>query len=231
MLADCLRKTDGKKIMQANDTDNRSAGSLQDQWISTLNDVLQFKADHGKLPGDGGLAERERNLQQWLKRQKTAEAAGNLSPAQIQALNAVDGDWRANQSHLSWENNLTAAVLGFQRLGRLPGSTEESGRWLGRQRSRLSAGKLSSDQLAALDRALPGWRNLDRVRWFQQLESLISWCSASRKLPTSRTTDPEGQRLGVWLGFQRKRNRAGLLADERVKALDAALPGWRGRNG
>ena len=207
-----------------------ASAALTSQWVQTLDEVLRFKETHGKLPGDGGLEDRERALQQWLKRQKAREDLGRLSPAQIQALNAVDGDWRANQSSLSWENNLTDAILEYQQLGRIPGNDEGAGRWLVRQRSRMSAGKLSDDQLSALDEGLPGWRNLDRIRWFQQLDALAAWCAAAGKLPTSRTPDPEGRRLGTWVAFQRRRHRRGLLKDDLVAALDDTVPGWRGRN-
>lgn len=94
----------------------------------------------------------------------------------------------------------------------------------------MSAGKLDDDQISALDEGPPGWRNLDRIRWFEQLDSLVSWCGRSRRLPTSRTADSEGKRLGTWLAFQRKRNRSGLLKDDQIAALDDRVPGWRGRN-
>lgn len=90
-----------------------AASALTNRWVQTLDEVLRFKATHGKLPGDGGLDDRERSLQQWLKRQKAREDLGHLSPAQVQALDAVDGDWLANQSRLSWESNLTEAILEY----------------------------------------------------------------------------------------------------------------------
>ncbi|MGK3708631.1 helicase associated domain-containing protein [Arthrobacter sp. IK3] len=212
-------------------TETLRAGSHNDrQWARTLEELASFRAEHDSLPGDSGRTPRERPLQQWLKRQIRLEADGLLRRDRIEALDAVDGDWRANQSRLSWEGRLAEAILEYQTLGRVPGNGEGSDPWLLKQRSRLSAGKLSEDQVEALDEAIPGWRNLDRIKWSERARELRRHVDATGSLPTSRTKDPEAYRCYTWLAFQRKKLRQGRLDAAQLAELDGLVPGWRGRS-
>lgn len=197
------------------------------RWAGTLEEVARFKARHGKLPGDSGLEPREISLQQWLALQRKKETAGELTQTQVEALDAVDGDWRVNQQRLPWENSLATAILEYQMLGRIPGNDTPLGTWLRQQRSRMSAGKLDEGQLKALDESIPGWRNVDRVRWFEHASSLRRYVEEHGKLPTSRTRDTEGQRLYIWLARQRKRQREDILHPDYAATLDADIPAWR----
>nr|WP_231704685.1 helicase associated domain-containing protein [Arthrobacter caoxuetaonis] len=198
--------------------------------MSTLEELIDFKARFGSLPGDSGRHPRERALQQWLKRQQRLEAQGLLRPSRAEALNSVDGDWRANQTQLSWENNLAAAILDYQSRGHIPANGEGAGPWLLRQRSRMSAGKLTADQIQALDDALPGWRNLDRLKWAERVRELRLYVDAAGALPTSRVKDPAALRTYTWLAFQRKKLREGRLGAAQAAQLDDLVPGWRGRS-
>ena len=194
------------------------------RWARTLSEVSDYRLDRGRLPGDE--TPESGRLRQWLGRQRAKEAAGGLSPVQVQALDAMDGDWRLDRKNLSWEGRLLGAVLEHRATGAVPRESE-AGRWLTRQRSRMSAGKLSGEQLEALDEMVPGWRNLDRIRWTEQAQSLARHAAAAGRLPSSRTDDPEARRLYVWLARQRRRLREGTLAPDRRDELDALLPGWR----
>lgn len=199
------------------------------QWFSTLEELLAFKARFGALPGDSGRHPRERALQQWLKRQQRLESQGLLAADRAEALDRVDGDWRANQSALSWEDNLAKAILDYQTRGRVPGNDEGAGPWLRQQRSRMSAGKLSADQLQALDEAIPGWRNLDRLKWAERARELKAYVQHTGAMPTSRANDAGALRTYTWLAFQRKKLREGRLDAAQAAELDDLVPGWRGR--
>ncbi|MCC3292603.1 helicase associated domain-containing protein [Arthrobacter sp. zg-Y1110] len=200
------------------------------RWLKTLEEVAAFRTTYGVLPGDSGRSPRERALQQWLKRQGAKAIEGALTDVQVKALDLVDGDWRANQTTLSWENNLAAAILDYQERGRVPGNEEGAGPWLLRQRSRMAAGKLTEDQVKALDEAIPGWRNLDRIKWSERAKDLARYVTAWGRFPSSRSKDPEGLRLYTWLAFQRKKLRQGRLDGGQVAELNDLVPGWRGRN-
>lgn len=195
------------------------------RWASTLEALSQYKLDHGTLPGDDTRSAS--SLRQWLGRQRRKAAAGGLTPVQVQALDRVDPDWRLNRSHLGWEDRLIAAALEFKATGQVPRETTEAGQWLTRQRSRMSAGKLSGSQLQALEESIPAWKNLDRIRWSEQARSLAQYVAGAARMPSSRTTDPEARRLYVWLARQRQRLRDGILAADRAAELDTLLPGWR----
>lgn len=200
------------------------------RWAKTLQEVAEFKAEFGVLPGGSYRTPREHSLRQWVRGQRIKASAGELAQDRIEALNRVDPDWRANGTRLPWEDNLAAAMLDFQRLGRIPDNDYVSGVWIRQQRSRISAGKIDAGQIAALDEGLPGWRNLDRVNWFERVPVVQAYVEKAGKIPTSRTADPEAVRHYTWITWQRKKLRAGKLDAEQVALLDKALPGWRGRN-
>lgn len=184
----------------------------------------------GVLPGSGGRTPREDPLRQWIRGQRVKASRGELSGDRIQALERVDGDWRVNRSSLSWEDKLTAAALAYQETGQVPGTDVEPGLWLQRQRSRMSAGNLSADQLRALDESVPGWKNLDKLTWSRHARSLAAYVKREGGLPTSRCRDPEGLRLYTWLARQRKSRRNGLLDEGQLAELAGIHPQWRGRN-
>lgn len=196
------------------------------RWAATLQEVADFKAEFGDLPG-GRRTAREDLLRQWLRGQRVKAARGELSDDRIRALDHVDGDWRTNRTMLSWENRLTAAALEYQNTGQVPGTDSEAGMWLQRQRSRLSTGKLTADQLGALDGAIPGWRNLDYLTWARHANDLRLHMDRTGSLPTSRAKDPEVLRLYYWLARQRKRFRNGTMRDSQATKLDELIPGWR----
>lgn len=209
----------------------RSAGNSEAlRWAKTLQEVAEFKAKYGVLPGSSNRTPRENALRQWVRGQRVKAGAGELARDRIEALNRVDPDWQANGTRLPWEDNLAAAMLDFQRLGRIPDNTYVSGVWLRQQRSRISAGKIDEGQVAALDEGLPGWRNLDRVNWFERVPVVQAYVEKTGKIPTSRTADPEAVQHYAWITRQRKKLRAGKLDAEQTALLDEAIPGWRGRN-
>lgn len=199
------------------------------RWLRTLEEVSEFRSEFGVLPGSSYRTPREHSLRQWLRGQRIKADRGELSDDRIKFLDRLDPDWRANQARLPWENNLATAMLDYQRLGRIPDNDYPSGVWLGQQRSRMSAGKIDAEQIAALDEGLPGWRNLDRVNWFVRVQAVHKYVEKVGKVPTSRTADPEAVRMYTWISWQRKRLRAGKLDAEQIKKLDELVPDWRGR--
>ena len=211
--------------------DAKQSGAAEARrWAKTLQEVSEFKAEFGVLPGGSYRTPREHSLRQWVRGQRIKANAGELSQDRIAALNHVDPDWRANGTRLPWEDNLAAAMIDYQRLGRIPDNDYVSGVWLQQQRSRMSAGKIDAGQIASLDEGLPGWRNLDRVNWFERVPVVQKYVEKAGKIPTSRTADPEAVQHYTWITWQRKKLRAGKLDAEQVALLDKAVPGWRGRN-
>lgn len=197
------------------------------RWAATLQEVADFKAEFGDLPG-GRRTAREAALRQWLRGQRVKACRGELSGDRVRALDHVDGDWRANQASLTWESKLTAAALEYQETGQVPGTDVEAGVWLQRQRSRMSVDKLTADQLQALDDEIPGWRNLNRLTWARHARSLALHVKRTGNLPTSRSIDQEALRLYRWLARQREGGRLGKLDEGQIAQMVSIDPQWRG---
>lgn len=204
------------------------------RWAQTADEVADFKKAHGKLPGDNKVTERERALRVWVKRQKAKESEGKLTEEQVQALNVIDGDWRADRNRLPWENNLTAAMLEYREKGAAPEVDGDTGKWLRTQRSRLSAGDLDDGQIEALDAGVPGWRvvRADVLRanqWNDKAGAVRTQIAKAGRLPRERDRDPAVAKMGVWIRSQRERLSDGLISADQIAELDATIPGWRGK--
>lgn len=104
--------------------------------------------------------------------------------------------------------------------------------WLQRRRREAADGTLAPAYRQGLA-VLPGWRGTPRAaaaeaRWQELLAALAAYRAAGQDWPRHKATvSGEEHELGVWLHTQRFKLRRSELDPARVKALDAAVPGWR----
>ena len=147
--------------------------------------------------------------------------------------NAVDRD-------RDWKRRLHEVMAFRLRHGRRPlhASADEHemrlGEWITAQRSDDRLGKLAGHRRRWTDENVPDWRIPDRdlagaVKWRQQLERVRKHRERTGRWPKVWKTPDAERQLANWLLTQRARARQGRLRIESVEALEAQLPGWRGR--
>ena len=136
-----------------------------------------------------------------------------------------------------WRRRLEEAQDFLDLHGRLPhlgGDTVEKSlhTWISEQRRAHHRGNLSTPKLVLLG-SLPDWevsswqQELDQ-HWLTRLTELKDYVAATGQLPRYKNHVTEHEHtLGVWLHVQHQKRTAKTLQPWRLKALDAAHPGWR----
>lgn len=147
---------------------NTLAPKVRASGIARMNELIEFVTAEGKYPSAKAETPEERRLGLWLQRQRRRAAAGSLAPAVRDGLQALPG-WETNTRSLAdesrWQERL-AALIDYRANGedwprhKKTANEEEHtlGVWLHAQRSKHARGELSPAQAAALNDALPGWR-------------------------------------------------------------------------
>ncbi len=141
-------------------------------WMQRVEELEEFVAVACRPPVRSGRDRDEQNLAAWLSQQRVRERAGQLSPAQRQALDAV-GDWRTSSRERADEQRW------LRRLGELKEflATEGNwpryegfrcederilGVWLHRQRQRNHRNLLTAEEVRLLNGTVPGWNQPHR---------------------------------------------------------------------
>jgi hypothetical protein len=105
-------------------------------------------------------------------------------------------------------------------------------RWLSDRRRETSQGTLHAAYGEGLAR-VPGWdwnprTATEEARWHRRLAQLVDFREEGNDWPRHKKCDSEREHtLGVWVHAQRQKHRRGELEAEKVKLLDAAVPGWQ----
>jgi hypothetical protein len=174
-------------------------------------------------------------LKTWLKSQRRASAAGNLTADRKAALDARASRWDrpADDAEYLWMSRAEDLANFVDFSGKLPasagGTAESAGlyRWMNYQRSLARAGKLTKVRRKWMDKNVPGWlpeQDGREVSWSAQAHALGLFLEAAGRWP--RVTDPAEKTLARWLGTQRAVSRAGRMGTARREKLDAVATGW-----
>ncbi|MDT0143228.1 helicase associated domain-containing protein [Microbacterium sp. PRC9] len=167
------------------------------------------------------------------------ERAGRLGDRRVRQLDSLAGwDWTATaqRSRRDHEANFDdgfrellryVETNGTARVSQLSdGVRSELGVWVKARRTDRKWGRLSNDQIAALD-AVPGWVWDEQLARFMDSVALTrSYVEKHGVLPPSSYRDPDtDMALGQWIAARRRDYRRGQLGHEREAAL-ASVPGW-----
>jgi hypothetical protein len=162
-----------------------------------------------------------------------------MSAERAALLDALPGFvWSRNAE--AWESGLVSLELFLLLHGTLPTKFEcvlgyPVGGWVRAQRSDFTAGRLSTERVAALD-AVPGWFwHAQDATWAEALRQLIEFRDEHGHLNvpcqyvSERRTGAHAKvSLGGWVLRQRGKYLKGQLSAERVAILNAT-PGWEWR--
>jgi superfamily II DNA or RNA helicase len=103
------------------------------------------------------------------------------------------------------------------------------GAWLNTQRQFRRDGKLSTERIATLDGIGVAWNPLD-AKWSFMSEVYARYVKKNGESNPSWQVIVEGEKLGVWLTYQRKSRRDGKLSAERIAILDGIGIEWNPLN-
>ena len=199
-------------------------------WEEGFSALEQFVAREGNSRVPASHVEGEYPLGQWVKMQRNRFRRYPVSPERVARLERLPG-WVWNPVDAAWEEGFSTLEQFVAREGhaRAPSTQMEEdfplGSWVGTQRMRYRAGRLTDDRVARLE-ALPNWAwNTMDAAWeggFSALEQFVAREGHAR-VPVAHIEG--GYTLGTWANDQRKRYRRGHLLLDRIRRLET-LPGW-----
>lgn len=229
---------------------------LDDSFNTGLGELRSFAEEtgHTRVPMKH-LTTRGFKLGVWVFTRRQDYRTGMISADRISALEAVDGwIWSALRGRPrqpgrdrlrdmvmgspaappnTFEQGVRELTVFATRCGHLhvpSGHREQGGlllrNWMNNRRTEYKAGRLMTDEIAALE-AIPGWTWSERGPAFEQgLAYLRSFAAENGhvRVPLGyRMAD--GFNLGSWVNNRRTEYRAGKLRPERAAKLDS-LDGW-----
>jgi superfamily II DNA or RNA helicase len=170
----------------------------------------------------------QRRAAYWGSKQRKAYKKGKLAAERVFALQNTPGwSWVCL---LDWEQRRQIWHGIAQQLGRDPSKTSEkenerhSAEWCSNQRTAYNKGLLAEERVLALQNT-PGWSWVGLTDWDQRRQI---WQDIAQHLgcdPSSIAKQLDQRRAAKWCGTQRTAYKKGLLAEERVLALNKT-PGW-----
>ncbi|KAB1646180.1 hypothetical protein F8O06_05290 [Pseudoclavibacter sp. CFCC 14310] len=150
-----------------------------------------------------------------------------LTPERLALLDTVHPDWRHGRraktaGQIEFDHTVSQVRDFLLREGRYPAPSEPNGAWLiCIRRSQWIAEKLTDDELATLNRELPGWSMKRPVRnrkpFEEHVDGVVRFRAKHGRFPYR--SEPEG----VWFASVR---RYIVITPERKRMLDTRLPGW-----
>lgn len=160
------------------------------------------------------------------------DPADPLAGCDRRSIDLVAGVLRALSAH---DNELSSRLVDTRRrLGRRAGPGADFGATLRRRAARgLLRSRVELHVPGGATGAIAGAMALQLVRqatpsWDEAHGRLLAWVAETGTLPTQTVKVPDETgtfALGSWVGVQRSLHRRGVLAAERVAALEA-VPGW-----
>lgn len=157
---------------------------------------------------------------------------GKLQPEYITVLDGLLGDgWYLASREKKWLRNYELLSRFVERTGharptwRHVEDSVELGKWVVRCRGEHRTGSLSVERARMLE-ALPGWSwTAFADTWESKLAVLVKYVKREGHCTVPDSWVEDDVPLGRWVGSLRRSYGAGVLAAQRIEALEA-LPGW-----
>ena len=195
-------------------------------WDERFGELVAYKAQHGDCNVPLRWPEN-RALGTWANNQRGKKKAGRLSQDQQRRLAELDFVW--DPAEAIWEEQFAAlaqykAQHGDCNVPRHWPQKRGLGNWVGTQRGRKKAGRVSQDRQRRLVELGLVWDPLETT-WDKQFAALAQYkaqhgdCNVPRHWP-----DQHG--LGSWVHNQRQEKKTGGLSLDRQRRLDALEFVW-----
>ena len=199
----------------------------------------QYYITHGDLAVPSGYVTPEgARLGAWLIRQRRireGKQRGTLDAERIHKLDAIGMSW-LDLAEERWNRNFRALRAYREQYGNLdvPQSYVTSdGVHLGQFVKNLRFHKdtkyrrcLTPSRVIMLTEMGMIW-DVGEYRWQQSYQAARAYYEAHGSLtPPKRYTTPDGEKLGEWLAYQRRKYDQGELSEERIALLNAIHMVW-----
>jgi hypothetical protein len=199
---------------------------LGSRWAQGLGALEAFVATHGhaRVPATHRTAEGF-GLGTWANSRRQDRRAGQLTGERIAALDELGFVWDMVAEDFARGLAGLEAFVAAHGHTRVPAECRTSdgfalGVWVGNRRQDAKKGRLTGEQVAALDALGFAWnpRAEDFARGLTELQTFID-TAGHAQVPAKHRTQ-EGFALGAWVDRRRQERRTGRLLGEQAAALD-----------
>ncbi|MFI5662945.1 Helicase associated domain protein [Streptomyces sp. NPDC051684] len=201
---------------------------------TALTQARAYAAEYGNLAAPVSTVLDGFPLGKWLASQRQRARQGRLSPARAKALAMIDPWWNPAWP-LPWQQAYRRLCTAATGADGVPPTNLSQGlyRWIRVQQGswdRLHPGQ--QDLLTALGitpHTPVGERPAPATRSYPVSPGLghaRAYAAQHGHLTSGKHTRQDGFPLGIWLGQQRRKQRAGTLSTATVEALTALDPWW-----
>ena len=200
-----------------------------DKWMRTFNAYKEWLLANSSQPVKNSKELLEKEIGQWLERQRTSRREGTLSQERITLLEESQENFSWDPKDDAWIRNYSAYVEVVSKSGsiKMSQATTSSdginvGAWVNAQRTRYRKSELSQDRIDLLE-AIPGWSwEPFNSQWMQGFTEFESFYKTSGKLPTT-----DDVKMYHWMERQKKRHKLGKLDPKFQAKIEATFPEWK----
>ena len=185
-----------------------------------------YQEEHGDLLVNSSfVADDGFRLGAWIATQRTRYKAGKLNQDRIDRLEALGMVW--SRTDEQWETGLRELRQYQERYGTANapyGYVTESGfnlgAWLGNQRSRRKAGKLSDERIQQLNALNMRWGGDCDAQWNAGYSHMVDFKQTFHhaRVPVGYVSADQ-YNLGNWLNAQKRAYKNGRLGEDRCRSL------------
>ncbi|WP_067467871.1 DEAD/DEAH box helicase [Nocardia amamiensis] len=200
---------------------------FQTQWQRTVDALRAFRDVHGHLSvPQGHVTSDGLQLGRWLSSNRSKYRLGQLAPERIAQLDELGVDWDPIET--AWRTGVHRLTEYHRRngTGRVPlryvtADGYKLGNWVNTQRRNYRAGRLTADQIAALETLGMDWEPFETL-WDKAIDALIAYRKEHGTADVlQKYVTADGFHLGTWLSTRRKQYRTGTLDPARAAQLEA----------
>lgn len=197
-------------------------------WKEWLDDLCQYKKEHGHCAVKYSELYKEKALGQWLHRQKKMCRTGKLLPYRRDALEKVGIVLNADVicPHVIWKQWLDLLRQYKIQHGHCLVKNREQyqgkalGHWINTQKTMHKLGKLTRDRRELLDMIGISWAVSSQTAWENWIALLCRYQQEHGHTNVPYKHKFQGKSLGYWTSTQRKEYKKGNLSQDRIKALE-----------
>ncbi len=212
----------------------------QDQsWNEMYEVAKQYYISHGDLDVPSAFVTPEgKRLGPWLNRQRRVregKVSGTLDEERIRKLDAISMSW-TDLAEERWNRNFRALCDYYDQHGDLDIPQDyvtPDGLNLGQFVKNMRFHKdtkyrkcLTPSRVIMLTEMGMIW-DVNEYRWQQSYKAAQAYYQEHGDLkPPKRYITPNGEKLGVWLAYQRRKYTHGALSEQRIEKLNSIGMVW-----
>ena len=206
------------------------------EWLKLWRLAREYYEEHGDLLIPGSYVSQGERLGAWIGTQRweyKRRMNPRLTRERIDRLEAIGMVWDVKEFRWQSMYSQLEKYLSLHGNIRVPQSyvTPEGirlGTWLNKVRTAFKRGKLSKDRQKQLEALGIDWSPelLRRGSWEHYFQLLRDHVDCNGSFPSSGYVTEKGDKLGIWLSNQRRKEKLGALSWDRRQRLEELGMVW-----